>query len=81
MPTILSFRGLRIMIYTNDHAPPHVHVVSSAEHAKFDLLCDLEKVQLKESHGFSAKQINSIGQFLTHHIHELCTAWSHYHGL
>jgi hypothetical protein len=81
MPTILRYRGLRIMIYLNDHAPPHVHVVGADAHAKFDLLCDLGQVQFKEGYGFTMKQINDIGQFLTHHIKALCAAWSQYHGL
>lgn len=81
MPTILIYRGLRVMIYTNDHAPPHVHVLGPDQEARFDLFCDLGQVGFKDGVGFSWKQINAIGQFLTDHIHELCNAWSQYHGL
>jgi hypothetical protein len=81
MPTILRFRGLRIMIYLNDHAPPHVHVVDADRHAKFDLFCDLGQVRFKECHGFNMKQISDIGQFLAIHIVELCQSWSQYHEL
>lgn len=81
MPTILRYRGLRIMIYLNDHAPPHVHVLGSGAHAKFDLFCDLGQVQFKEGYGFTMKQSNDMGQFLTNHIKALCTAWSQYHEL
>ena len=27
MPTIYTIRNLRIVIYPNDHLPPHVHVI------------------------------------------------------
>ena len=37
MPTILSFRGLRVVIYTNDHWPPHVHVIAPEARAKIAL--------------------------------------------
>lgn len=29
MPTILRSAGLSVRIYLNDHAPPHVHVISA----------------------------------------------------
>ncbi|CCW20290.1 hypothetical protein EBBID32_46640 [Sphingobium indicum BiD32] len=31
MPTIWREANLRIMIYTDDHAPPHVHVFGNGE--------------------------------------------------
>ena len=37
MPTILRFRGLRVMIYTHDHWPPHVHVIAPEAQAKIAL--------------------------------------------
>lgn len=81
MPTILRYRGLRIMIFTNDHAPPHVHVIGADGQARFDLLCDLGKASLKDHDGFSLKQIIAIGVFLSENIGELCQAWSLYHEL
>ena len=27
MPTVLRLGGLRVVIYPNDHSPPHVHVI------------------------------------------------------
>ena len=80
MPTILRYRGLRIMIYLNDHAPPHVHVVGADAQAKFDLFCDLGQVQFKEGYGFTIKQVGDIGQFLQRNINALCAAWSQHHG-
>ena len=80
MPTILRYRGLSIMIFTNDHAPPHVHVIGANGQARFDLLCDLGQVSLKDHDGFSIKQLSAIGGFLNDHIEVLCQTWSQYHG-
>ncbi len=35
MPEVLRLFGLKFYIYTRDHQPPHVHVVSSDGSAKF----------------------------------------------
>ncbi len=39
MPTIKTINGIRICIFTRDHAPAHVHIVSSdnAVHIKLQL--------------------------------------------
>jgi hypothetical protein len=31
MPTVLREAGLRIVIYTDDHPPPHVHIFGDGE--------------------------------------------------
>ena len=35
MPEIIRLFGLKFYIYTRDHFPPHVHVVSQEGEAKF----------------------------------------------
>lgn len=37
MPTIHRSRGLRFVIYTDDHSPAHVHAVSADGEAKIEL--------------------------------------------
>jgi hypothetical protein len=37
LATILRVRGLRVVIYLNDHAPPHVHVIGPDAEAKIAL--------------------------------------------
>jgi hypothetical protein len=39
MPTIKRIDGLRVMIYSNDHPPPHVHVIGADREAVFELHC------------------------------------------
>lgn len=79
MPTVLTIRGWRVVIYPNDHAPPHVHVIGPDAHARFQLLCDLGQVGFMDGFGLKAAQIRSLAQHLTQHISLLCDAWSRYH--
>lgn len=46
MPTLLTHRGFRIVIYPNDHRPPHVHAVSGEASLRIGLEpeCDLISV-------------------------------------
>jgi Domain of unknown function (DUF4160) len=37
MPTIIRQNGFRIVIFPNDHIPPHVHVFKSGAEVKIDL--------------------------------------------
>jgi hypothetical protein len=81
MPTVLPlFKGWRVVIFTNDHRPPHVHVLGPQEHARFELLCDLGQVRLMSNLGFSLKQLQQIAAHLLKHISRLCTQWGRIHG-
>lgn len=68
------------MIWPNDHAPPHVHVIGPAVAAKFDLLCDLKAVRLKSHSGFTLAQLRAVEKYLVRNLHVLCTAWGAIHG-
>ena len=37
MPTISKFFGMKIMMYWNDHAPPHFHVIYGDLRASVDI--------------------------------------------
>lgn len=38
MPTIIQENGFRVVIYLNDHPPPHVHVKKAGKQARVSLL-------------------------------------------
>ena len=80
MPTILKVRSWRVVIYTNDHRPPHVHVIGTAEHARFELLCDLKRVRLMSTIHFSASQLALIENQLVINLVQLCSEWGRIHG-
>lgn len=81
MPTVLPvFKGWRVVIYPNDHRPPHVHVIGTEAHARFELLCDLGQVQLLSNIGFGLGQLRQIGTYLLNHLAHLCSEWERFHG-
>ena len=57
MPTILRFRGLRVMIYTNDHRPPHVHVIGPGTEARIALGSEGEQPWLMTNEGLSRREV------------------------
>lgn len=82
MPSVLpNFKGWRVVIYTNDHLPPHVHVVGTMQHARFELLCDLDQVRLLTNIGFGLGQLRQIEAYLLNHLAHLCSEWGRIHGI
>ena len=79
MPTILRFGGLRVVIYPNDHAPGHVHVIGADCEAVFELNCPAGPVTLRESYGFSTRQLRSLMDQLNAALSELRLAWEKIH--
>ncbi len=80
MPTILRLDGLRVTIYSNDHRPPHVHVVGAKGEAVFLLNCLGGPAELRESYGFNGPEIRQMAVDLLAHILTLCTEWATIHG-
>jgi hypothetical protein len=80
MPTVLTFKGWRIVIYTNDHRPPHAHVLNGNDHARFELLCDLKRVKVLSNSGLKQSQLNQLAAYLTEHVTELCKVWGNIYG-
>ena len=81
MPSVLPpFKGWRVVIYPNDHRPPHVHVIGADEEARFELLCDMGQVVLLTNFGFSQNQLNQLQAYLLRHLAHLCNQWGVIHG-
>jgi len=81
MFTVLPlFKNWRVMIYPNDHRPPHVHVIGTDEEARFELLCDLVNVKLMTNVGFSQNQLNQVQTYLLLNLTHLCNEWGRIHG-
>jgi hypothetical protein len=78
MPTIDRFNGFRVVIYSNDHRPSHVHVLGGE--VVFQLQCPRGPLLLREVHGLTRKQVTAIGSRLDQRHKTLCTDWSHIHG-
>lgn len=80
MPTVLPHvNGWRVVIFPNDHRPPHVHVIGAEQHARFELLCDLGRVELLSNIGFQRSHLKTIEAYLEVHLEHLCGEWGRIH--
>ena len=80
MPTIFRIRGLRAVIYPNDHRPDHLHVIGESVEAVFFLNCPDGPIGLRENYGFSLRALRRIAAELTRRLKELCDARERIHG-
>jgi hypothetical protein len=76
MGTVARFKSCRVVIYTKDHRPAHVHVIGPGAKAVF-LLDD--SLTLKRSKGFSESAIKNLREFLSESKSELKEAWYEIH--
>ncbi|GHT17643.1 hypothetical protein AGMMS4956_21140 [Bacteroidia bacterium] len=72
MPTIISFAGLKFRVYTREHKPMHVHVVSSDGAAKFNLE---GVITLVENKGLTSKQISKSKEIIAKNIDNIRREW------
>jgi hypothetical protein len=79
MPTVLRIGGLRVVVYPNDHRPPHVHVRGAAVEAVFVLNCPNGPPTLRGSFGFNTVELNRIASALAANVATLCGEWEHIH--
>ena len=79
MPTVLTIFGLRVVIYTNDHRPAHVHILGKGCEAVFNLKCPDGPPELRQNYGFSQKELGKIVEELAANLAALCTAWRQIH--
>lgn len=81
MPTVFRFGAFRVVIYPNDHRPPHVHVMGNGVEAVFQLCCPDGPVELRQNYGFSRRDLAEIAAKLGENLEILCKAWERIHGL
>lgn len=80
MPSVLRIDGLRVMMFPNDHPPPHVHVFGKGGEALFYLGCPLGPPTLRDRYRFSSTEVNRIRIALQPHVPQLCALWEEMHG-
>jgi hypothetical protein len=81
VPTVLTIRNIRVVIYTNDHPPPHVHALKpGGGRAKFALNCPDGPVRLVEQIGFARSEIGEIGGGIAESLAGICGEWRRIHG-
>lgn len=79
MATLFRIAGYRIIIYPNDHRPPHVHAVGEG-HARFELGCSPADVHLTEQDGVSTADLRRIAKEIMRRHPQCLACWSKHHG-
>ncbi len=85
MVTLLRHGKIRIVIYSEDHRPSHVHVVGADQAAVLLLNCNDAPlphgpVAIRENHGFSARELRPVIEQAEANLALLCAEWSRIHG-
>ena len=61
MPTLFRVGPFRIVVYFNDHPPPHVHAIGEG-HATFTLGRASRDVALEKNHGIVKSDLRRIAK-------------------
>jgi hypothetical protein len=81
MPTVIRQDGFRIVIYTNDHLPAHVHVIKANAEIRIQLGSEGESPQLLTIDGdISNKEVAKALYLVKEHQIELLNKWREIHG-
>ena len=80
MPTILRFRGLRVMIYSYDHRPRHVHVIGPGAEARIALGDEGERPWVMTNDGLSRRDVVRALAEIERNRDLLMQRWREIHG-
>lgn len=80
MPTAQWIGNLRVVVYPNDHRPPHVHVIGHGHEAVIELGTPGSPLIVRENYGFSRRDLAKIQRALSKDQDELAVAWENIHG-
>ncbi|OLP59243.1 hypothetical protein BJF93_04960 [Xaviernesmea oryzae] len=75
MVTVLRAHGMRFVIYTADHEPPHVHVFGQGE-ARIDLV----KLTVMTQGALSDRDVRRAVDIIEDNRDLFLSVWRHYHG-
>lgn len=77
MPTLLRINGFRVVIYTADHEPMHVHVINAEGEAVVEIG---KKARLIRSGGMKRQAIQTALDIVQNHAEMLAEEWEKIHG-
>ncbi|CDN49360.1 DUF4160 domain-containing protein [Neorhizobium galegae] len=75
MVTVLRQHGLRFVIYTADHEPPHVHVYGDGE-----ARIDIETLKVLTQGGMSDRDVRRAAEVVEANRQLFRETWRKYHG-
>ena len=76
MPTVLRAEGFEVVIRTDDHEPPHVHVWKAGQQVKISL----EAVRVLRRAGLEDRLVAKALRLVLTHREQLLEAWRSLHG-
>lgn len=77
IPTLLRINGFRVVIYTADHVPMHVHVINADGEAVIEIG---RKARLIRAGGMKDKVIQEALIIVQDHVEMLAETWEKIHG-
>jgi hypothetical protein len=81
MPTIDRIDGYRVLYYSNDHAPAHVHVMNRDSEAVFVLNCPGGPAVLREDPtNMPSHEANRLGKLVSKSVSAYCKQWNDFYG-
>ena len=79
MPTLFRQDGFRVVIYTDDHEPPHVHVLKGETEVKIDLGSETKPPTIVFSRGKRSDAKKALALVIDRQTN-LLEAWRTIHG-
>ena len=78
MPSVLSEKGFRFFFFSNEGSPLepcHIHVRKDENLANFWVS---DKIELADSYGFSAEELNAAEKIASKNIVKIKKAWNEF---
>ena len=75
MPTVLQIDGFEVMIYPNDHNPPHVHVFR----AEGEVIINIDDSAVRDAWEVKGKDIRRAQQIVEQNRDFLMQKWDELH--
>lgn len=80
MPTLIRLGRLRIMMYANDHPPPHVHAIKAGAEARIAIGSEDERASLIANDGLSRRELAAALDAVDRNRTFLLERWRALHG-
>ena len=77
MGTIFWIRNkIRLVIYSRDHRPPHVHIIAPDAEARITI----ETLEVLEAYGFDRSDVKEFIEFIKQRQEKIKEKWNEIHG-
>lgn len=80
MPTVLREAGFDFRIYTDDHAPPHVHVIKAGKEAVIDVGSEILRPWVRDNFGMNRKNLRNAFLLVNGRQTFFLQEWRRIHG-